>query len=88
MLHTILFAEYNLKLQKTDKIERKTGSIDNKEPVNPVEFAIVAELEFQYGAEAFEEHQQEVVKAMTTGKATKNVPVKNGKSRQGKILLI
>ena len=56
MLHTILFAEYNLKLQKTDKIERKTGSIDNKEPVNPVEFVIVAELEFQYGEEAFEEH--------------------------------
>lgn len=81
MLYTILFAEYSLKLQKTDKIEWKTGSIDNKEPVNPVEFAIVAEPEFQYGAEAFEAHQQETTKAMTTDKVTKNVPVKNEKSR-------
>lgn len=64
-----------------DKTERETNSIDNMEPVNPVELAIVAELEFQYRAEAFEEHQQEAAKAMTTGKATKNVPVKSEKSR-------
>ena len=51
------------------------------EAVNPVELAVVAEPEFQYGAEAFEAYQQETTKAMTTDKATKNVPVKNGKSR-------
>lgn len=51
------------------------------EPVNSVELAVVAEPEFQYGAEAFEAHQQETSKAMTTDKVTKNVPAKNGKSR-------
>ena len=51
------------------------------DPVNPIGLAVVAEPEFQYGAEVFEAHQQETVKAMTTDKATKNVPVKSGKSR-------
>lgn len=51
------------------------------EAVNPAELARVAEPEFQYGAEAFEAHQQETVKAMTNDKATKNMPVKSGKSR-------
>jgi len=31
--------------------------------------------------EAFETHQQEITKATIMDKATKNVPVKNGKSR-------
>jgi len=35
----------------------------------------------RYWAEAFEAHQQETTKAMATDKATKNMPVKNGKSR-------
>lgn len=78
---SISLAESDLILQKTDKTERETGSIDNMELVNPVELAIVAELEFQYGSEAIEAHQQQTEKAMTTDKATKNVPVKNGKSR-------
>ncbi|MCI7191513.1 MAG: hypothetical protein MR998_12920 [Lachnospiraceae bacterium] len=56
-------------------------SVDSMEPVNSVELAVVAEPEFQYGAEAFEAHQQETSKAMTTDKVTKNVPAKNGKSR-------
>jgi len=66
---------------KTDKAEREMGSVDSMEAVNPVELAVVAEPEFQYGAEVFEAHQQETTKAMATDKATKNVPVKNGKSR-------
>lgn len=41
----------------------------------------LAEPEFQYGAEAFEAHQKEAEKAITDSKATKNVSVKNGKSR-------
>ena len=57
------------------------GSVDSMEAVNPVELAVVAEPEFQYGAEAFEAHQQETTKAMATDKATKSKPVKNGKSR-------
>lgn len=57
------------------------GSVDRMEAVNPVELAVVAEPEFQYGAEAFEAHQQETVKEMAKDKATKNVPVKSGKSR-------
>ena len=69
------------KFSKTDKAERETAGIANVEAVNPVELANVAEPEFQYGAEAFEAHQQETAKAMTADKATKNVPVKNGKSR-------
>ncbi len=63
------------------------GSVGSMEAVNPVELAVVAESEFQHGAEAFEAHQQETTKVMTTDKATKNEPVKNGKSRQGKVLL-
>lgn len=56
-------------------------SVDSMEPVNSVELAVVAEPEFQYRAEAFEAHQQETTKAMATDKVTKNVSVKNGKSR-------
>ncbi len=71
----------DVKQYQTDKAEREMGSVDSMEAVNPVELAVVAEPEFQYGAEAFEAHQQETTKAMATDKATKNVPVKNGKSR-------
>ena len=53
------------------------GSVDSMEAVNPVELAMVAEPEFQYGAEAFEAHQQETAKAMATDKATKKEPVKS-----------
>ncbi len=41
----------------------------------------MAEPEFQYGAEAFETHQQQAEKAMIKDNTTKNVPVKSGKSR-------
>lgn len=51
------------------------------EAVNPLELANVAEPEFQYGAEAFEAHQQKAEKAATKDKVTKNEPVKSGKSR-------
>lgn len=71
----------DVKQYQTDKAEREMGSVDSMEAVNPVELAVVAEPEFQYGAEAFEAYQQETTKAMATDKATKNVPVKNGKSR-------
>ena len=71
----------DVKQYQTDKAEREDAGIGNVEAVNPVELAVVAEPEFQYGAEAFEAHQQETAKAMATDKATKNVPVKNGKSR-------
>lgn len=67
----------DVKQYQTDKAERETGSIDSMEVVNPVELAVVAEPEFQYGAEAFEAHQQETAKAMTTDKVTKNVSVKS-----------
>ena len=70
-----------MKKYRTDKVEWEKDSIDSMEAVNPVEFAVVAEPEFRYGAEAFEAHQQETTKAMATDKTTKNVPVKNGKSR-------
>ena len=46
-----------------------------------MELAKVAEHEFQYGAEAFEAHQKGTEKAVANDKATKNVPVKSGKSR-------
>ena len=71
----------DVKKYQTDKAEREMGSVESMEPVNPAELAVAAEPEFQYGAETFEAHQQETTKAMTTDKATKNVPVKNGKSR-------
>ena len=71
----------DVKKYQTDKAEREMGSVDSMEAVNPVELAVVAEPEFQYGAEAFEAHQQETTKAMATDKVTKNEPVKNGKSR-------
>lgn len=71
----------DVKKYQTDKAEWEMGSVVSIEAVNPVELAVVAEQEFQYGAEAFEAHQQETTKAMAMDKATKNVPVKNGKSR-------
>lgn len=49
------------------------------EVVSSAELARVAEPEFQYGAEAFEAHQQETAKAMTKDKETKNMPAKSGK---------
>ena len=53
----------DVKKYRTDnKAEREMGSVDSMEPVNPVELAVVAEPEFQYGAEAFEAHQKEVEK--------------------------
>lgn len=71
----------DVKQYQTDKAERETAGVSNVEAVNPVELAVVTEPEFQYGAEIFEAHQQETTKAMTTDKVTKNVLVKNGKSR-------
>ena len=71
----------DVKKYQTDKAEREMGSVDRTEAVNPVELAVVAEPEFQYGAEAFEAHQQETEKEMAKDKATKNVPVNSGKSR-------
>ncbi len=71
----------DVKQYRTDKAERETAGIGNVEAVNPVELAVVAEPEFQYGAEAFEAHQKEAEKAMTKDKVTKNVPVKSGKKR-------
>lgn len=73
--------EAEVRQYHTDKAERENESIANVEAVNPIELARVAEPEFQYGAEAFEAHQQEATKAMTEDKATKNMPVKSGKSR-------
>ena len=71
----------DVKQYQTDKAERETVGVGNMETVNPGELAVAAEPEFQYGAEAFEAHQQETTKAMTTDSATKNALVKSGKSR-------
>lgn len=71
----------DVKQYQTDKEEWETAGIGNAEAANPVELAVVAEPEFQYGAEAFEAHQQEAEKAMTTDKAAKSVPVQSEKSR-------
>lgn len=67
----------DVKQYQTDKAEREMGSVDSMEAVNPAELARVAEPEFQYGAEAFEAHQQETTKEMAKDKAAKNVPVKS-----------
>ena len=67
----------DVKQYQMDKAEREDAGIGNVEAVNPVELAVVAEPEFQYGAEAFEAHQQETVKEMAKDKAVKNVPVKS-----------
>lgn len=48
--------------------------------VGPAVLAMVAEQEFQYGAEAFEAYQKEE-KAVAKNNTTKNMPVKSGKSR-------
>ena len=71
----------DVKQYQTDKAEREKGSVGSMEAVNPAELARVAEPEFQYGAEAFEAHQQQAEKAADKDKATKNAPVKSGKSR-------
>ena len=71
----------DVKKYQTDKAERETAGIGNAEAVNPVELAVVAEPEFQYGAEAFEAHQKKSEKVATKDKVTKNEPVKSGKSR-------
>ena len=61
----------DVKHYQTDKAERETGSIDNMEAVNSVELAMVAEPEFQYGAEAFEAHQQQAEKVMSKDNASR-----------------
>ena len=48
----------DVKKYQTDKAEREMGSVDNMEPVNTIELAVVAEPEFQYGAEAFEAYER------------------------------
>ena len=70
-----------VKQYHTDKAERETAGVVSMETVSPMELAKVAEHEFQYGAEAFEAHQKGTEKAVANDKATKNVPVKSGKSR-------
>ena len=70
-----------VKQYQTDKAERKTADIGNAEAVNLVEFAKVAEPEFQYGAEAFEAHQKETAKAAENDKETKSMPVKGRNKR-------
>ncbi|KAI4447700.1 hypothetical protein C823_002219 [Eubacterium plexicaudatum ASF492] len=70
-----------VKQYQTDKAEREMERAASMEAVSPIEFARVAEPEFQYGAEAFEAHQKETAKTVANDKATKNVPVKSGKSR-------
>jgi len=71
----------DVKQYQTDKAERETAGIGNVEAVNPVEPVVVAEPEFQYGAEAFEAYQKEAEKVTIKDNVTKNVPVKSGKSR-------
>lgn len=51
------------------------------ETVNLIEITRIAELEFQYGTEAFEVHQKEAERAMTNDSAIKIVPVMGGKSQ-------
>ena len=48
----------DVKKYQTDKAEREMGSVDSMEAVNPAELAMVAEPEFQYGAEAFEAYER------------------------------
>ena len=48
MIISIYLAESDLILQITDKIKWETDSIDNREAINLVELAVVAEPEFQY----------------------------------------
>ena len=69
-----------VKQYQMDKAGQERGNAGSVETVNPVELARVAEPEFQYGAEAFEAHQQKAEKTATKDKATKNEPVKSGKS--------
>ena len=71
----------DVKQYQTDKAERETSIIDNVEAINPAELAVVAEQEFQYGAEAFEAHQQEAERTAVKDITEKNVPKKSGKSR-------
>ncbi|GFH88786.1 hypothetical protein IMSAGC002_00024 [Lachnospiraceae bacterium] len=70
-----------VKQYQTDKEGQKCENVGSAEPVNPLELASVAEPEFQYGAEAFEVHQQKAEITATKDKVTKNEPVKSGKSR-------
>ncbi len=71
----------DVKKYQTDKAEWEMGSVDSIEAVNPVELAVVAEQEFQYGAEAFEAHQQEAERIAVKDITEKNPLKKSGKSR-------
>lgn len=71
----------DVKQYQRDKAEQEAGNIGNVEAVNLAGLAVVAEQEFQYGAEAFEAHQKEAEKAMVKDNSIKNVPVKSAKSR-------
>lgn len=48
-----------VKQYRMDKAANESGHTGTEEPLKPPEYAVVAEQEYQYGAEAFEEYQRE-----------------------------
>lgn len=67
-------------IKKPFQAKRKllSGILNCADAENLVEFAKVAEPEFQYGAEAFEAYQKETAKAAENDKETKSMPERVG----------
>lgn len=71
----------DVKQYQSERTDREVERMAGAEMIDPIALSRVAEPEYQYGAEAFEEQQQETTKVMSESMATKDIPAMNGKSR-------
>lgn len=71
----------DVKQQWADKREHGSECIEEKEQISSASYAKVAETKFQYGAEIFETQQEEIAKALSESKQTKNAPMMNARIR-------
>lgn len=67
--------------QRAEKADHEPKCAEKAELISPVEYVEVAEPEYQYGAEAFEEYQKAVKKAIIEDSVMKEILVKSKKSQ-------
>lgn len=67
--------------QRAEKADHEPKCAEKAELISPVEYVEVAEPEYKYGEEAFEEHQKAVKKAIIEDSVMKEILVKSKKSQ-------
>lgn len=66
---------------QSEKADQEVERMAGEETIAPAAFSMVAEQEYQYGAEVFEAQQEKVAKAVSESMTSKTAPVVDGKSR-------